>query len=348
MMKTESLRGFTKSKTVKNRERMKVSKSSGRNDVGVHIQPWRYKPEQKMRTIKISDLKIGSTIVINEFISIEIDSIYYDVIIYKTFVHGQDVFRTMENSYQEFAKILLGHGITVADIADHCNLGDPEQPKANNEGNSLVWGTELPEWFRDKVKKEAIFPFGLNGQTGNELKTAAEILKSLQHKWLGDDGELGKKSFNDVALLAMEEYKNQQDPITWIYSLSETHNQIINLIIEELIRAELKHPDWPTDVVYKAAIVSEESGELMRAAVQYEMEGGDIEDVRTEAIQTAATCIRLLLNLPDHKTIKENREPKSCTSCGRMVLDLMVIGDHQICETCYHEYDKWQKSRKEG
>lgn len=77
--------------------------------------------------------------------------------------------------------------------------------------------------------------------------------------------------------------------------------RIYELINEEVIRAQIKHPVWPEDVIYKAAIVSEESGELMLAAVQYEMEGGDIEEVRTEAIQTAATCIRLLLNLPDGK-----------------------------------------------
>lgn len=72
---------------------------------------------------------------------------------------------------------------------------------------------------------------------------------------------------------------------------------IIVEILMEVERAEKKHPVWPNDQLYAASIVAEENGELTRAAVQYEMEGGDIEEIRKEAIQTAATCIRLLKNL---------------------------------------------------
>ena len=75
-----------------------------------------------------------------------------------------------------------------------------------------------------------------------------------------------------------------------------TNCDIIKLILKEVARAEEKHPNWPKDQVYAAAIVSEESGELMRAAVQFEMENGDIRPLYEEAIQTAATCIRLLKN----------------------------------------------------
>lgn len=76
-------------------------------------------------------------------------------------------------------------------------------------------------------------------------------------------------------------------------------SEIINLIQTEIERAEIKHPNWPDDMVYAASIVAEESGELIRSAVQHEMESefGCIEDVKKEAIQTAATCIRLLKNL---------------------------------------------------
>jgi hypothetical protein len=72
---------------------------------------------------------------------------------------------------------------------------------------------------------------------------------------------------------------------------------IIAAIMQEVHRAEVKHPDWPVDKVYAATIVAEESGELTRACLQLEMEGGSVEEVWKEAIQTAATCIRLLRNI---------------------------------------------------
>jgi hypothetical protein len=72
---------------------------------------------------------------------------------------------------------------------------------------------------------------------------------------------------------------------------------IIDDILTEVNRAELKHPNWPVDKVYAATIVAEENGELTRAALQYEAEGGILSEIRTEAIHTAATCIRLIKNL---------------------------------------------------
>ena len=78
-----------------------------------------------------------------------------------------------------------------------------------------------------------------------------------------------------------------------------TRSAVIGKIVDEVERASAKHPNWPEDIVYAAAIVAEESGELIRAAVQHEMESefGCIEEVTKEAVQTAATCIRLLEHL---------------------------------------------------
>ena len=73
--------------------------------------------------------------------------------------------------------------------------------------------------------------------------------------------------------------------------------EVIQMIQAELARAEIKHPSWPSDQIHAAAIVTEECGELMRAAVQYELEKGSIENIEEEAIQTAATCIRLLKDI---------------------------------------------------
>jgi hypothetical protein len=71
-------------------------------------------------------------------------------------------------------------------------------------------------------------------------------------------------------------------------------------ITQEVIRAESKHPIWPDDYIHQAAIVCEESGELIRAALNDYYDGptpNSREEIRKEAIQTAAMCIRLLKNL---------------------------------------------------
>lgn len=69
----------------------------------------------------------------------------------------------------------------------------------------------------------------------------------------------------------------------------------LSLILAEVESARQKHPNWPAnDTLFAAAIVSEESGELMRAAVQHKGEGGSLDACDKEAIQTAAVAIRFL------------------------------------------------------
>lgn len=70
--------------------------------------------------------------------------------------------------------------------------------------------------------------------------------------------------------------------------------KVIDEILQELKSAEEKHPHFPDDIIHASAIVCEESGELIRAAIQARYENGNIDAVKKEAIQTAATCIRLL------------------------------------------------------
>ena len=73
-----------------------------------------------------------------------------------------------------------------------------------------------------------------------------------------------------------------------------TDSEILDEIISELAMARKKHPNWPTDPIHAAAIVAEESGELIRAALQWSYEGGAADAIGTEAIHTAATCVRLM------------------------------------------------------
>lgn len=78
-------------------------------------------------------------------------------------------------------------------------------------------------------------------------------------------------------------------------------DKVFESIAAEVLRAESKRPCWPDDLIHAAAIVSEESGELVKACLQHRYENKPIGNVRTEAIQTAAMCVRLLIDLAEGK-----------------------------------------------
>ena len=81
----------------------------------------------------------------------------------------------------------------------------------------------------------------------------------------------------------------------------EKYLQANGWITNEILAAEEKHPHWPKDVIHQAAIVAEEAGELVQAALQYHYEGGSPDRVRKEAIQTGAMAHRLLMHMLDWK-----------------------------------------------
>ena len=70
--------------------------------------------------------------------------------------------------------------------------------------------------------------------------------------------------------------------------------EIGDLIDQEVYRSRKINNWWPINPVIQAGIVGEESGELMKAALNLIYANGRYEDFRKEAIQTAAMCIRLL------------------------------------------------------
>lgn len=74
----------------------------------------------------------------------------------------------------------------------------------------------------------------------------------------------------------------------------------LEAIVNEYERAVSKHPDWPKDAIHAAAIVAEESGELVRAALQYNYEQGEMQSIQNEAIQTGAMAVRMLRNIANY------------------------------------------------
>lgn len=70
-------------------------------------------------------------------------------------------------------------------------------------------------------------------------------------------------------------------------------------IAAELARAVSKFPTWPTDPLHALAVLGEEFGELTKAMLQftYEPHKTSIDEIRTEALQTAAMALRLYRSL---------------------------------------------------
>ncbi len=62
----------------------------------------------------------------------------------------------------------------------------------------------------------------------------------------------------------------------------------------ELKRAKKLHPIWPSDQVHQVAIVCEEAGEALQAALNHVDHGKSFYEIRKEIIQTAAMCERWL------------------------------------------------------
>lgn len=76
-------------------------------------------------------------------------------------------------------------------------------------------------------------------------------------------------------------------------------DEAISLILHELWLAQKKHPTFPDDPIYRAAILSEEAGEVAQAANNYVMHDGDIEALRTELAHTGAMVLRNLAHIDD-------------------------------------------------
>lgn len=87
-------------------------------------------------------------------------------------------------------------------------------------------------------------------------------------------------------------------------------------------KAKKKHPLFPDHIAAQAGIVSEESGELMQACLQFKYEKADtaageqqqIENIKVEAVQVIVAAIRFLENFKP-KTHASNTSNPGATTC---------------------------------
>lgn len=77
------------------------------------------------------------------------------------------------------------------------------------------------------------------------------------------------------------------------------------LALVEVDKAMDKFPTWPTDPLHALAVLGEEFGELTKAVLQLTYEphkaSASVENVREEAVQTAAMALRFLMSLDEYK-----------------------------------------------
>lgn len=73
--------------------------------------------------------------------------------------------------------------------------------------------------------------------------------------------------------------------------MTETHYAEI---MQELKSAKEKYPIFPADIIHRVAIMCEESGEAMQAALNHVYHQEPISHLRSEVIQAAAMCFRIL------------------------------------------------------
>jgi hypothetical protein len=83
----------------------------------------------------------------------------------------------------------------------------------------------------------------------------------------------------------------------------------IGAVLAEVERATAKFPTWPTDPLHALAVLGEEFGELTKAVLQsvYEPHKVGPDDVREEAIQTAAMALRFLMSLGRYELITSDQ-----------------------------------------
>ena len=74
---------------------------------------------------------------------------------------------------------------------------------------------------------------------------------------------------------------------------------VLAQIFSEIDRAEKLHPDWPTDPIHQASVVTEEAGELLQASLNRDEQKGTKHQMIIEATHTAAMAIRFLKNIEE-------------------------------------------------
>jgi NTP pyrophosphatase (non-canonical NTP hydrolase) len=89
-------------------------------------------------------------------------------------------------------------------------------------------------------------------------------------------------------------------------------------VLAELERAMRKFPTWPTDPLHALAVLGEEFGELTKDVLQltYEPHKTNTDNVRKEAIQTAAMALRFAASLDRYSYLPGDQHAQEASAFG--------------------------------
>lgn len=91
--------------------------------------------------------------------------------------------------------------------------------------------------------------------------------------------------------------KLPENPMLLLNALSSDEKIALFSIINALIEAKTKHPDWVNDPIHAAGILSEEAGEVMKEAIDVSYGSTPLESLRLlleETAQTGAMAVRII------------------------------------------------------
>ncbi len=80
-------------------------------------------------------------------------------------------------------------------------------------------------------------------------------------------------------------------------------SEFMQLMQEELNSAEEKFPWWPDDIVHGVAIMGEEAGEAVQAALAVVYDRKTVMPLERELIQTAAMALRAWIGLREERRV---------------------------------------------
>lgn len=206
---------------------------------------------------------------------------------------------------------ICGATITRGRMLDQCEGEIVPQPTPPAEGETAALDPEMPA-------QELRLHMG--ELTAKELRVARAAIRWANSRWL--TRQLAEAEAHVMALPAGV---RESDP-RWQDMQQRRAAEGLSAVLAEMEKAARKFPTWPIRGTDAAAIVAEECGELQRAVLQATYEGGGLEAVRDEAIQTAAMALQFLLNLPDtrfergeqvaKRVAARSDAPKRCPECG--------------------------------
>lgn len=105
-------------------------------------------------------------------------------------------------------------------------------------------------------------------------------------------------------------------------------------ITEELRRADEQHGD-AADLYVQLAVLGEEYGELQKAALQFDYEGGSRDALLKECIQVGAMACKTFRFI--HEQVKAPVCPPQCPTCRRHQEEVRGSAVLSFCPDTFHE-----------